>query len=119
MAYVDAIQTDGFNVLKGTSTKVAQTEPGENKLLDQYEKTTRNFVTAGVFAPGTWSSPDSFGDLDTFKRNIVDNGYYWITGNLANQPQADRELRKSTVFQGAVKLAGAIHSSDIIINVNK
>jgi hypothetical protein len=119
LAYVDAVQTDLFNVLKGTSTKIAQTTAGVQKLIDQSEKTTRNFVTAGVFAAGTWSSPDSFGDLDTFNRNISDNGFYWLAGSLAEQPQSDRELRKSPVLQGAVKLAGAIHSADIIINVNK
>jgi hypothetical protein len=37
---------------------------------------------------------------------------------LKDQPQADRQARKSPVLQGAVKNAGAIHSVDIIINFN-
>ena len=119
LAYIDAVQTDMFNLYKGTATKIPQTTRGVNQSLDQLEKTTRNFVTAGVFAPGTWSSPDTFGNVDAFDRNILDNGFYWIAGSLADQPQVDRELRKSPVFQGAVKLAGAIHSADIIINLNK
>jgi hypothetical protein len=119
LAYVDAVQTDSFNLLKGTATKIGQTTPDVNKLLDQWEKTTRNFVTAGVFAPGTWSSPDYFGDVDTFNRSIEENGFYGLAGLLSAQPQADREARKAPVIQGAVKLKGAVHSADFIINVNK
>lgn len=119
IAFEDALQTDMYNLLKLTGTKIPQTRRGVNQLLDQVEKTTRNFVRAGVFAPGAWSSPDYFGDFDTFSKSIENNGFYWIAGKLADQPQSDRELRKSPVLQGAVKLAGAIHSVDCIVNVNK
>jgi hypothetical protein len=118
IAFIDAIQTDMFNLLKGTGTKIAQTTRGTNQITGQAEKTTRGFVRAGVFAPGTWSSPDSFGNFDTFNRNIEQFGFYWLIGLLKDQPQADRQARKSPVLQGAVKNAGAIHSVDIIINFN-
>lgn len=118
IGYVDALQTDLFNLLKQTATKIPQTVRGVNQLVDQAEKTTQGFVRAGVFAPGTWSSPDTFGDLDTFKRSIREKGFYFLAGSLADQPQADRQARKSPVIQGAVKNAGAIHSADVIVNVN-
>lgn len=118
IAFIDAVQTDIFNLLKQTGTKIPQTQRGVNQLIDQGEKTTRGFVRAGVFAPGTWSSPDYFGDLDTFNRGIEESGFYWLAGSLADQPQADRQDRKSPVLQAAVKNAGAIHSVDIIINFN-
>lgn len=118
LAFIDAVQTDMYNLLKQTGTKIPQTQRGVNQLIDQGEKTTRGFVRAGVFAPGTWSSPDYFGDLDAFNRNITENGFYWLAGKLADQPQADRQARKSPVLQAAVKNAGAIHSVDIIINFN-
>jgi len=118
IAFIDAVQTDMFNLLKSSSTKVPQTRSGVNQLIDQGEKTTRGFVRAGVFAPGTWASPDYFGDLDAFNRNIETAGFYWIAGSLADQSAADRALRKSPVLQCAVKSAGAIHSSEIIINFN-
>lgn len=118
IAFVDAVQTDMFNLLKQTATKIPQTQRGVNQMLDQGEKTTRGFVRAGVFAPGTWSSPDFFGDQETFYRNIAENGFYWIAGDLADQPQADRQARKSPVLQAAVKNSGAIHSGDIIVNFN-
>lgn len=118
IAFVDAVQTDMYNLLKLTSTKIPQTQRGVNQLIDQGEKTTRGFVRAGVFAPGTWSSPDYFGDRETFERAVSENGFYWLAGSLADQPQADRQARKSPVLQAAVKNAGAVHSVDIIINFN-
>jgi alpha-D-ribose 1-methylphosphonate 5-triphosphate synthase subunit PhnI len=119
IAYVDFLQIDMYNLLKQTSTKIPQTTRGVNQLIDQAEKTTLQFVRAGVFAPGTWSSPDTFGDLETFRRGISNNGFYWLAGSLAAQAQNSREARQSPVLQGAVKLAGAIHSVDIIVNVNR
>lgn len=118
LAFVDAVQTDMFNLLGTTATKIPQTIRGVNQLIDQAEKTTRGFARAGVFAAGEWSSPDFFGDIDVFKRNIREKGFYWLAGSLAEQPQDDRQARKSPVLQGAVKNAGAIHKADIIINFN-
>lgn len=119
IGYTDAVQTDLFNVLKTTSTKVAQTQRGVNQLVDQLEKTTRGFVRAGVFAPGTWTSTDTFGDIDTFNRNIENKGFYFLAGLLADQSTDSRQNRESPTIQGAVKNAGAIHSADVIINFNQ
>lgn len=118
IAFVDAVQTDMFNLLKLTGTKIPQTTKGVQQLVDQGEKTTRGFVRAGVFASGVWSSPDSFGDIDVFNRAIEEKGFYWMAGNLADQPQSDRQERKSPVLQAAVKNAGAIHKVDVIVNFN-
>ena len=119
IAYVDSLQIDMHNLLKLTGTKIPQTRRGINQLIDQAEKTTLQFVRAGVVAPGTWSSPDTFGDLETFKRGILNNGFYWMAGSLAAQAQNLREARESPVLQGAVKLAGAYHSVDMIVVVNR
>lgn len=118
LAFVDAAQTDISNLLGATASKIPQTRRGVNQLIDQGERTTRGFVRAGVFAPGTWTSPDYFGDQTTFLRQIEENGFYWVAGALADQPPADRQARKSPVLQVAVKNAGAIHSADVIINFN-
>jgi hypothetical protein len=118
IAFIDAVQVGQFNVLKLTPTKVSQTTPGVNKLVDQAEKDARRFVRAGVFAPGVWSNPDTFGDFDTFNRSIEQFGFYVLAGLLRDQPQPDRQARKSPVLQIAVKNAGAIHSVDVIINFN-
>ena len=119
ISFSDYLQIDMYNLLKSTGTKIPQTTRGINQLVDQAEKTTIQFVRAGVFAPGTWSSPDTFGDLDTFKRGISNNGFYWLAGSLSAQAQNSREARESPVLSGAVKMAGAVHSVDLIVRVNK
>ena len=119
ISYIDAVKTDAFNLLKATSTKIPQTARGVNQLVDAIEKTTRGYVRAGVFAPGTWSSPDFFGDIGAFKRAIEIDGFYVLAGKLADQTQADRAERKSPVIQVAIKNAGAIHKVSIINFNNK
>jgi len=119
ISFIDAIQTANFNVLKGTATKIPQTKAGVDVLVDANEKTCRQYVRAGVIAPGTWTGSDFFGDLDTFKRTILQSGFYILAGSLASQSAADRAARKSPVLQIAIKNAGAIHSADIIINFNE
>lgn len=118
IAYIDAVQTDAFNLLANTSTKIPQTTEGLNQLLDGLENTSQGFVTAGVFARGTWTSTERFGDVDTFNRNIEEKGYYWYSIPLSEQPQSEREERKTPVLQNAVKNAGAFHTASIIITWN-
>lgn len=118
IALKDSLQKAGYNHLNSTTSKIAQTTPGVNSLVDALEKDAKGFIRAGVGAPGTWTSPDSFGDLETFKRSIEQNGYYFLAGRLSDQDPADREARKSPVIQGAFKMAGAIHSANILININ-
>lgn len=118
-AFVDAIQVGQFNVLKLTATKIPQTIEGVNQMVSQAERDSRRFVKAGVFAPGAWTKPDTFGDFDTFNRSIEQFGFYVLSGLLRDQPVADRQARKSPPIQIAVKNAGAIHSVDVIINFNE
>ena len=105
-------------MLGTTSTKIPQTRRGVNQVVDSIEKTTRGFVRAGVFGAGEWTSPDSFGDLEAFNRNIREFGFYVLAGSLADQPQSERAARLSPAMQVAVKNAGAIHKVDTIINFN-
>ena len=118
IAYVDAMSTDLFNILGQTATKIPQTERGVNQLVDQAERTTRGFVTAGIFAPGTWTSTDRFGDEAVFNRNIEENGFYVLARPLSEQTNDARQRRESPVIQVAVKNAGAIHSVNVIVNFN-
>jgi hypothetical protein len=119
IAFVDYLQVGIHNVLKQTSTKIPQTRSGVAVLVDQVVNTSRQFERVGVIAKGTWTSPDYFGNRAAFEQNILDNGFYWLAGSLSDQSQASRENRESPVIQGAVKLAGAVHSVDLIVNVNR
>lgn len=118
LGFVDAVTTDMYNLLKTTGTKIAQTIEGVNKLIDRGEKTTKGFVKAGVFAPGTWTLAETFGNVEVFNNAIETQGFYWLAGELADQTVADRQNRISPPLQCAVKNSGAFHSVDIIINFN-
>ena len=55
-------------------------------------------------------------DPDAYRqRNVVDQPAAW----RPSQSQADREGRKAPVIQVAIKLAGAVHFVDVIVNVNR
>lgn len=119
LAFIDNVQTNSFNLLKVTPTKVPQTDPGVDLIEDDVEKTCRQFVKAGVFAPGTWTLADFFGDREQFLDAIKSNGFYVLAGQLEDQTTADRQNRISPVIQVAVKNAGAVHKENIIIFNNK
>ena len=114
-----ALQTAGFNYLAGTNTKIPQTEEGMTGLKDAYRKICEQAKSSGVLAGGSWTSPDTFGDPESLRRNVLDIGYYVYSQPVVQQVPADRELRKAPVVQIAAKLAGAVHSSNVIVNVNK
>jgi len=118
LAFVDAVQTDAFNLLGTTATKIPQTDRGIGLIVDTVDKSCAGFVRAGVFAAGTWSISDFFGDLETFERNIAAKGYYVLAESLAEQVQSDRAARIAPPINVAVKNAGAVHKIDIIIRFN-
>jgi len=118
IAYIDALEIDTFNALKGATTKIPQTIKGMNSLVDAIEKTTQGFVNAAVFAPGTWTSTELFGDHDTLKAQVLTKGYYVFANRLSDQSQADRQARLSPPIQIAVKNAGAIHKVNLIVQFN-
>jgi len=112
------VQIDLFNLLGTTGTKLAQIESDVNKIVDTVEKTLALFKKAKVIGAGTWNSPDTFGDVEVFNRNIEQTGYYVYAQPLSEQAQSDREQRKSPAIQVAFKNAGAIHSVDVTIQYN-
>ena len=113
-----ALQVAGFNHLKLTGTKIPQTELGVDGLKNAYRSVMAQAVRNGFLAPGSWTSPDTIGKPEDMVRNIADIGYYIYSVPVALQPTADRADRKAPLIQCAVKAAGAVHSSDIIVNVN-
>lgn len=117
--FVGALEVAGFNYLAQTSTKIPQTEEGMNGLKGAYRAICQKAVSNRFIAPGVWNSSDTFGNPEDFKRNIADFGFYIYSSPIAEQTQADRELRVSPLVQIAVKFAGAIHKTDAIININK
>lgn len=116
--FVNAIQTAGFNYLRQTNTKIPQTENGMTGLKNAYAQVCVRGVNNGFIAAGSWTSSDTFGNPDLFKRNIETSGFYVYSMPVAQQTKADREARKAPLVQIAVKTAGAIHSTNVMIYVN-
>lgn len=110
------IQTDVWNLLYQSPTKVPQTDAGNALIATQIESGLIAGVNNGLIAPGTWNSA-GFGTLA--QGDFLPKGYYVYTPPISSQAQADREARKSVPFQVAAKLAGAIHSVDVLVNVNR
>lgn len=113
-----ALETAGFNYLRETSTKIPQTEAGIEGLKNEYRKVCDQGVANGFLAPGVWTSPDVFGDPTSLIRCIAGIGYYVWSLPIAQQLTADRDARKAPLIQIAIKTAGAVQSSNVIVNVN-
>ncbi|TDE17714.1 DUF3383 family protein [Dyadobacter psychrotolerans] len=113
-----ALETAGFNYLRQTNTKVPQTEPGMNGLKNAYSQVVERFVRNGSIAPGSWTSSERFGDPEIFDENVLNRGYYVYSLPITQQSAPEREARKAPLVQIAVKRAGAIHTSDVIVNIN-
>lgn len=113
------IEVGGFNYLRQTNTKIPQTEKGMTGLKNAYGLVCERFVNNGVIAPGTWNNSIPFGDPDAFQRNVQEKGYYIYSIPVALQAQEEREKRIAPLVQIAVKLSGAFHFSDVIINIQR
>lgn len=56
---------------------------------------------------------------DRLKQVIILKGYYVWAAPMDTLSDSDKEQRTATPIQVAVKLAGAIHFVDIIVNYNR
>lgn len=116
--FVGALQIAGFNYLATTSTKIPQTEQGMDGLKGSYRSVCEQAVTNQYAAPGTWNSPDTFGEQTDFYQNIQQRGYYIYSAPIGLQAAAARAAREAPLIQIAIKEAGAIDSSTVLVYVN-
>lgn len=117
-AFVGAIQVAGFNYLAESDTKIPQTEEGMYGLKGAYRSVCQQYVSNQYIAPGQWNSATSFGNQANFLANISQYGYYIFSTPIAQQSQTDRADRKAPLVQIAIKEAGAVQSSSVIVYVN-
>jgi hypothetical protein len=112
----DAMQTEQFNLLFTSKTKIPQTDSGGTQIVNVANAVCIEAVNNGLVGPGQWNS-DGFGTLE--KGDFLQSGYYIFMPLMADQAQSTREQRIAPPYQVAVKLQGAIHEIDGIINVNR
>lgn len=110
------IQADVFNLLYTTTTKIPQTDAGNNQISTTIASSCDAGINNGLGAPGVWNAA-GFGSLS--KGMALSKGYYIYAPLIATQAQADREVRKSVPFQIAFKLAGAVQKPDVVLNINR
>jgi hypothetical protein len=108
------VQTNLYNLLYTSTTKIPQTDAGVTRLLTNVEASMDQSVTNGLVAPGVWNGGD-IGQLAA--GDTLTKGYYVYAAPIADQAQSDREARKAPLIQVACKLAGAVHYADVQINV--
>jgi hypothetical protein len=112
------MQVNGFNALAQTNTKIPQTENGMNILKGGYRQACEQAVANQFLAPGAWNSSTLFGPGSDLVNNIANRGYYIYSSPVAQQSEAIRVTRAAPLVQIAIKYAGAIQSSSVIVNVN-
>ena len=110
------IQTDVFNLMYTTTTKIPQTDAGNHLIATTIESSCIAAVNNGYLAPGTWNT-SGFGQLS--EGDFLDKGYYIYQPAISSQSTSDRAARKSVSFQVAAKEAGAVHSVQISVVVNQ
>ena len=116
-AFIDACRVQAFNTLQGNPTAIRQTDKGQESLIGSLQVIGYEFVRNGFLAEGmTWNGND-IGELLNGSR--LEDGYYFYSDPYDIQNSSDRQERKAMPIMAAVKLSGAIHSLDIIIQFNR
>ncbi|MEX9216964.1 DUF3383 domain-containing protein (plasmid) [Providencia rettgeri] len=115
-AFTDACQKQAFTTLQAEPTKVPQTDKGQARLIGSLVVIGNEFVRNGFLAGGIWRGND-VGELTYNDR--LDDGFYFYSDSFDTQSQADREDRKMMPIMCAIKLAGAGHSADLLIQFNR
>jgi len=114
--FQNALQTEIYNLLYQSKTKIPQTDDGVNQIVTACANVCNEAVNNGLVAEGQWNA-DGFGQLSF--QDYLDSGYYIYVPPMASQSQSIREQRISPPIQIALKLAGAIHEVDAIVSVNR
>lgn len=116
--FVSQLKVVGFNTLFQIGTKVPQTEEGMSYLKAAYRSVCEQGVNNGYIAPGRWTSPEWFGNQDDMSKNIAQRGYYIYSPSIATQSTTARSNRQAPLVQIAIKEAGAIHKTDVVVFIN-
>lgn len=110
------IQTDVYNLLYSSPTKIPQTDAGINQIATVVAQDCQMAVNNGLVAPGVWNGPP-IGALVTGQ--YLSTGYYIFQPPISSQSVAARAARQSPPIQAAIKLAGAVHQANVIVSVNR
>lgn len=111
----NGLQLDVMDLLT-SGPKIPQTNNGMARILATLEKRCQEAVKIGFIAPGQWNGDDV---LNLATGDYLTNGYLIQSESFESQSQADRDARIAPYIYIALKLAGAIQSVVIQIDVNR
>lgn len=112
---VNDIQLDVMDVLY-QNPKIPQTEGGVSRIMSVIGNACRKAITTGFIAPGQWNGVEI---LNLTAGDYLPDGYLIQAESIDDQSQADRDARKCPNIYVAIKLAGAIQSVVIQVDVNR
>ena len=112
----NALQTAVYNLLYLSATKIPQTDAGVNQIVATCATVLAQAVNNGLIAPGAWTAA-GFGAL--VQGQMLAKGYYIYATPVSQQLAADRAARKAPTLQIAAKLAGAVHSANVLVTMNR
>ncbi len=110
------LQTDIYNLLYLSPTKIPQTDPGTHQITTVIKNDCVQYVNNGFIAPGVWNV-GGFGQLA--QGDFMATGYYIFAPSVNTQNPTDRLARKSVPIQVAIKLAGAVQTVNLAVTVNQ
>lgn len=111
-----SVQNAVYNLLYTSPTRIPQTDAGTNLLVTTVEQVCSQMVSNGYVAPGVWDSA-GFGPLA--QGDFLPKGFFVYAPSVNVQSKADRAARKSVPIQVAAKLAGAVHSVNVSLNISR
>lgn len=102
--------------------KIPQTESGTSEIKLAIIPCIKKMRLIGFIAPGIWNGPaiwltEDYCALET--GDMLTDGYLVISEPVDNQTQADRDARIAPPIYTPIKLAGAIHTVLVQIDVNR
>lgn len=108
----------GVNVqnILTSAPSVPQTEAGIALIKAGVVQACADAVTRGFLAPGTWDQATVYG-VTTGK--TLPEGYEVVNAPISSQSPTERATRVCPPIYACIKEAGAIHSSAIVVNVNR
>lgn len=112
----NAIQTAVYDLLYLSTTKVPQTDAGVNQIVATVASQCDQAAQNGLIAKGVWGGP-AIGAIVTGQ--TLAKGYYIYAPPVSSQTAAARAARTAPTIQAAIKLAGAVQSANVIVNVNQ
>lgn len=112
---VSEVSTAVANLLT-SRPKIPQTEAGMTTIKDVIGSILVTYTTQGLIAPGVWNGPSI---LELQPGQFLSNGFLVLSEPISTQPVADRNARKAPPIYVIIKLAGAIHSVIVEVDVDR